>query len=70
MSPAKKYRIVWDGIFSGIEYTESDPSEDEYDSFYDARKELLEWLRTTRDDYNGIIREIVKLKKEDVDGDD
>lgn len=61
VSRKKKYVVCYDGTYSTIE--EAREGEDEGTSFQEAKRTLLQWLTTTRDDYAEAVKSIRKLRK-------
>lgn len=66
----RHYHIDYDGSFSGIMVCKDDRArscQDAYTNIDDARRVLLDYLRSQRDDYNHAIKGIKTLRLKDID---
>ena len=63
------YRIVHDGTYSTVEYSQMNPNpeEDAYATFTEAKLHLLEELRYHRDLWKDAIYRVTQLTRTEVD---
>lgn len=73
----KKYWVIYDQTMSHIYYATDEKMDTDYfdcsisdpfDTFAEAKKELLEWSREHRDEWNYLIKAIKKVKRKDFGG--